>query len=102
MRVPPVDNHIARFEEGDQLFDKVVDRLPRFDEEHHLARTFERSAKFFDRMCRNEILALAASVNEFVDLRHCTVENGYRKAFTLHIEYEVFAHHGETYQSDIC
>ena len=53
-------------------------------------------------MCRNEILALAASVNEFVDLRHCTVENGYRKAFTLHIEYEVFAHHGETYQSDIC
>ena len=44
MRVAPVDDHVARLQVGNDLFDKMIHRIAGLYKEHHLARTFQRQA----------------------------------------------------------
>ena len=48
-----------------------------------------------------DVLALSAAFHELVDLLHGAVENANAESLAFHVQDQVLAHHGKTYESDI-
>src|SRR5262249_17982119 len=57
--------------------------------------------QFLDRPAADDLLSLATSPHETIDLRRGPVEHGDGVAMTLDIEDQVLAHHGKPDQSDV-
>jgi len=53
-------------------------------------------------MGANEFFTGTTSGQKVVDFFNRSVEHSHGKAFVFHIQYEVFAHDGQTDQSDVC
>ena len=100
--VATVDNDVAFFEVGDDLFDERVHRGAGLHEHHYLARAFEVGAQLFDAVASDKVFVFSSAFHKGVDFRHRAVEHRYREALTFHVENEVFAHHGQSNQTNIC
>ena len=101
VRVAAVDEDVARLQQRDELVDELVDRRAGLDHHHDLARPLERGDQLLERVAADELLALAAAVDELVDLGGGAVEDGDGVAAALHVEDEVLAHHGQADQADV-
>ena len=101
MGVSAVDDYVALVEQGDQLLDEVVDGLAGLDHQEDLAGALERSHEVLEAVRPVDVLALAASFDESVDLFYGTVEYTDVEAFAFHIEDQVLAHDGKTDESDV-
>ena len=101
MGIAAVDNHIARFEQRNQLVDEIVDRRPRFDHQHHLPRASQGLDEFLERVAPDDILPAGSLGQELVHLAHGPIENGHPVSSALDIEHEVFAHDRQSDQSKI-
>ena len=83
------------------MLDKLIDRRPGLDHEHHLARRGQAADQFFQRMTADEVFALGASGQQVVDLADGAVVHGDLKSPALNIKGQVFAHHGQADQSEV-
>ena len=101
MRVAAVDQNVARLEQRGQLVDHVIDRKPRLDHDHDLPRRLERRDQVHDRMRADDLLPLGSSLDERVDLGGRTIEHGDGESVALHVQDEVFTHHGQADQADV-
>ncbi len=59
--VAAVDNHVALFEERNELIDDRINRRAGFDHDHRLARTLQRADKFLHRARRHEYFSPSLS-----------------------------------------
>ncbi len=53
-------------------------------------------------MTAYDIFAFGPTVNEFIDFCDRSVITGDSKAFAFHIKNNIIAHHGKTYEANIC
>ena len=118
LRVPPVDDHVARLKEGEELRDDRVDRgvfgierhlvggnrVFRLDHEHDDPRRFQLRDQLFQRMRAGDLIPLRLDLVEgekIVDLTGRSVEDRHVVAVVDHVEYQVLAHHGQPHQPDV-
>src|SRR5207237_7726274 len=96
-----VDEDVAAFEERGDLVDDVVDGLAGLDHHHDLAGPLEAGDEVLEVGGADEPLALAAAVDERLDLLGVAVEHGAGEPAALHVEDEVLAHDGEADETDV-
>ena len=101
MAVAAVDDHVPRLQHGEQLLDIIVNRLPRLDHEHDLARLIERVFEFFERVAADDVLSLRAPAGKRVHLLRRAVVHRNGEPFRFHIHDQILAHHGESDQPDL-
>ena len=101
MRVSTVNNDIAGLEEWYELFDKIVNSLPRLDHQHDLARARQICDQFFYRPAPDDLLTLRSAVDKIVNFGCGSIVARYRKTFAFHIKDEILTHHRQPYQSYI-
>ena len=101
MGVSAVDDDVTLVEQGDQLLDEVVHGLSGLDHQEDLAGALERSHEILEAVGSVDVLALAASFDESVNLFYRAVEYTDVEAFAFHIEDQVLAHYGKTDESDV-
>ena len=102
MRVAAVDQDVALVEVRNDLFDERVDRLARLDHDHQLARPGEALAQFLDTVAADDVLVLGPAIDEVIDLAGGPVETSDGEALALHVKDEVFSHHCQSHQSNVC
>ncbi len=101
MRVPAVDDHVARLKDAEQFFDHVVNGRARLHHQKDLARTLQTGGELFQRVRGYEVLSGAATVHEGVNFFNRAVVNRHGEALRLHVHHEIFAHHGESHKTDV-
>ena len=102
LAVATIDDDVALFKERQQTFDHCIDRTSGFDHDHDATWTFQLAAKLFQRMRADDRLAAGSPVDEIVNFGSRTVVNSHGEVVAGHVKDKVFAHHGESNQSDIC
>ena len=101
MGVAAVNQNVAPLEQRQQFVDNVVYSGAGFDHDHDLARRLKRSDKLLNRVTSKNRLPLAPSLHKVVDLRGRAVKDGDLVTAALHVQDQVFAHHGQTDQADV-
>ena len=101
MGVAAVDEDVAGLEQGGQLVEDRVDRAAGLDHDHDLARALERGDQILDVLTADQVLPHAAPTDEFVDLGGGPVEDRHGVAVALHVQDEVFPHHGQADQANV-
>jgi hypothetical protein len=67
----------------------------------HLAGPLQALAQLLHALAPDELFALATAPDKVVDLGHGPVEDGNSEPPAFHVEDEVLAHDGESYEPDI-
>ena len=93
MRIPAVDDNVARFKVWRDGFNKRVNGAARLDHAHHLARFDKGLHKRFNAVTTHNVFPGGAAVDKIIHLAFGTVETGDRKPLALHVENQVFTHH---------
>ena len=99
--VAAVDEHVARGEQGEELFDEFIDRRSRLDHEHDLARRGQAGDDFFQRVAADEVLAFAAAGQQVVHFARRAIEDSHGEAAAFDVQGQVFAHHGQADHGDV-
>jgi hypothetical protein len=53
-------------------------------------------------MCPDEFFTGATASHKLVNFFNSAVKNRNRETFTLHVQYQVFAHNGEADKANVC
>ena len=101
MRVAAVDQDVARLEQRDQLVDHVVDGRPALTMIMILRGGLSAATSSSTECVPTIFLPLARPVDERVDLGRRAVEHGDGETVALHVQDEVFTHHGQADQADV-
>ncbi len=99
--IAAVDDDVAGFEDSEEAFDELVDRLAGFDHEHDAARAFEEGGHFGEGVGAEDAGAFGFLVEEVVDFGDGAVVGHDREAMVVHVEDEVLAHDGQSDDGDI-
>ena len=100
--VAAVDDDVALVEQGQERLDHHVHRLAGLDHDHDAAGRLELGHEFLRSVGAEDGLALGAAREEVVHLGGGAVVDAHRVPVIGHVEHEVFTHHGEADQSDVC
>jgi hypothetical protein len=118
VRVAAVDDHVAFFQQRNQLLDESVNRrklrievvlggrhgVARLDHQHHLAGRRQIRHEVFERLTTDERLALRLGflgVDEVAHLAGGAIEHGNFVAVVDHVEHQVLPHHCQADQAKI-
>ena len=99
--VAAVDEDVVLFQERDQLIDEIVHGGAGLDHHHDFAGLFEGVHQFLEGMGADELLAFAASIDQFVHLGRGPVEHRDGITAAFHVKDQVFTHHRKADQADI-
>ncbi|OQB99564.1 MAG: hypothetical protein BWX80_03652 [Candidatus Hydrogenedentes bacterium ADurb.Bin101] len=83
------------------MFNKIVHRIARLHQQHHLARALEAGDQFFNAVAAGKVFSLATSIDELVHLLHGAVINRDVETFAFHVQHQVLAHDSKADQPDI-
>ena len=100
MAVAAVDDDVAFIQQGFQLIDHRIHRGAGFDHDNNPARALQAGHEILDGVAGDDIFALGARLGEISGLLGRPVEHGRAEPVALDVQYEVFAHDGESDQPD--
>ena len=100
-RIPAVDDDVTGLKKGNQLLDHRVHRRASLDHDLHLARTGQRGDKFLQGAAGNDVFSFGTRTRKFFRDGGCPVVDGHAESLGLHVQDQIFPHHGEADEADI-
>ena len=101
MGVAAVDDDVTRLAKWYQRFNDRIDGRPSLDQQHQLARAFDRLDKFLNGVRAHEVLARCSTLDQGVDFFSGSVENSDFVAAAFYVQGQVLTHHSQTNQTKI-
>ena len=100
-RIAAVDDEVAGFEVGKEMFDELVDGLASLDHEHHAARLLQAGDHLLDGVGADDVGALGFPGEKVVHLGDGPVEGHHGEAVVVHVQNQILAHHGQPDQCNV-